>query len=49
MKASDSIEKIVTVVTRIAFGIAVLLHLGFWLAMILNPTPSDVPLEFINL
>ena len=48
MKASDSIEKIVTVITWIAFGIAVLLHLGFWFAMIFYPAPADVPLELIN-
>ena len=48
MKAPDTIEMIIAVVTWIAFAIAVLLHLGLWLSMIFNPAPPDMPLEFIN-
>jgi hypothetical protein len=48
MKAPGNMEMIIAVITWIAFGIAVLLHLGFWLTMIFYPAPTDVPVEFNN-
>ncbi len=48
MKVSDSTEKIVSVITWIAFALIVLVHLGILLVGIFYSSPEDVPVEFLN-
>mgnify|MGYP001820770975 CR=1 FL=1 len=48
MKVSDGTEKVVSVITWIAFALIVLVHLGILLAGVFYSSPEDVPVEFLN-